>query len=150
MLCPMDVMSSLIDAKIKKYADRKAKRLLELNEFLNSDIAKKCDSEKIRKIICLAQKYYRSVRWLEKNRETMDDTTLLMLKNHRLTRYMNIGNKCLEKETIMMLIRYAVKEKNSDICTTVLNFLFKNYKDEFMSCFVKGNELKVKIEGKSA
>lgn len=150
MLCPMDVMSSLIDAKIKKYADRKAKRLLVLDEFLNSDITKKCDSEKIRKIICLAQKYYRSVRWLEKNRETMDDTTLLMLKNNSLTRYMNIGNKCLEKETIMMLIRYAVKEKNSDICTTVLNFLFKNYKDEFMSCFVKGNELKVKFEGKSA
>ena len=55
-----------------------------------------------------------------------------------------------DKETIMMLIRYAVKDKNSDICTTILNFLFKNYKDVFMECFIKGNELNVKIEAKSA
>lgn len=50
----------------------------------------------------------------------------------------------------MTLIRYAVKDKNSDVRATILNFLYKNYKDEFMECFVKENELNVKIEGKSA
>lgn len=150
MLCPMDVMGSLIDTKIKKYANRKVRRLIELDEFLNADVVEKCDSEKIKKIICLAQEYYRSVRWLEKYKDTMDDDTFLRLKNHRLTRCMNIANKSLEKETIMMLIRYAIKDKNSDVCTTILNFLYRNCKEEFMECFTKGGELKVKIEGKSA
>ena len=50
-----------------------------------------------------------------------------------------------DKETIMMLIRYAVKDKNSDICTTILNLLFKNYIDVFMECFINGKELNVKI-----
>lgn len=80
----------------------------------------------------------------------MSEDTFLILKNNRLTRYMNIASKSLEKETIMMLIRYAVKDKNSDVCTTILNFLYRNYKEEFMKCFTKGDELKVKIEGKSA
>lgn len=150
MFCPMDVMSSLIEAKIKKYSDRKVKKLLELNEFFNPDIIGKCDSEKIKKIIYWAREYYRSVRWLEKYKDTMDDKVFLTLKNHRLTRYMNIVNKSLDKETIMMLIQYAVKDKNSDVCTTILNFLYKNYKDEFMECFIKDNELNVKIEDKSA
>ena len=80
----------------------------------------------------------------------MSEDTFLILKNNRLTRYMNIASKSLEKATIMMLIRYAVKDKNSDICKTILNFLFRNYKDVFMECFIKGNELNVKIEAKSA
>lgn len=150
MLCPMDVMGSLIDAKVKKYADRKVKKLLELDEFLNSDIVEKCDPENMKKFIDSARRYYESVRWLEKHKDTMSEDTFLILKNNRLTRYMNIASKSLEKATIMMLIRYAVKDKNSDICKTILNFLFRNYKDVFMECFIKGNELNVKIEAKSA
>lgn len=150
MFCPMDVMASLIDAKVKKYADRKVKNVLELDDFLNTEIVDKCDSEKIKKILDAAQGYYRSVRWLAKYKDTMDDDTFLKLKKHRLTRYMNIANKSLERGTIKTLIRYALKDENSDICTTILNFLFKNYKDEFMECFIKGDELNLKIEGKSA
>lgn len=150
MFCPMDVMASLIDAKVKKYADRKVKKLLELDDFLNTEIVDKCDSEKIKKILDAAQGYYRSVRWLAKYKDTMDDDTFLKLKKHRLTRYMNIANKSLERGTIKTLIRYALKDENSDICTTILNFLFKNCKDEFMECFIKGDELNLKIEGKSA
>lgn len=150
LFCPMDVMSSLIEAKVKKYADRKVNRLLELKEFFNPDIKKEYSSDTIEKIIHFAREYYKSVRWLEEYKDDMDDDTFLELKNNYLTKYMNKANKNLEKETIMMLIRYAVKDKNSDVCTTILNFLFKNYKDVFMECFIKGNELKVKIEGKSA
>lgn len=150
LFCPMDVMGSLIEAKVKKYADRKVNRLLELKEFFNPDINKKYDSDIIEKIIHFAREYYKSARWLEEYKDEMDDDTFLELKNRYLTRYMNIANKNLEKETIMMLIRYAVKDKNSDVCTTILNFLYRNCKDEFMGCFIKGDELKVKIEGKSA
>ena len=150
LFCPMDVMSSLIEAKVKKYADRKVNRLLELKEFFNSDIKKEYNSDKIEKIIHSARDYYKSVRWLEEYKDDMEDDTFLELKNRYLTRYMNIANKNLEKETIMMLIRYTVKDKNSDVCTTILNFLYRNCKKEFMECFIKGNELNLKIEGKSA
>lgn len=150
IFCPMDIMSSLIDAKVKKYADRKVNRLFELKEFFNPYIAKKYDSDKIEKIMRLIRGYYKSVRWLEEHKDNMDDDTFLEIKNCYLTRYMNIANKNLEKEMIMMLIRYAVKDKNSDICATILNFLYRNCKDEFMWCFIKGTELNVKIEGKSA
>lgn len=150
MFCPMDVIGSMIDANVKKYADRKVKNLREIDEFLNTEILDKCDSEKIKKLICTAREYYRSVRWLAKYKDTMDDDTFLRLKNHRLTRYMNIANKSLEKATIKTLIQYALKDKNSDVCTTILNFLFKNYKDEFMECFIKGDELNIKIQAESA
>lgn len=137
------------EAKVKKYADRKVNRILELKEFFNPDIKKEYNSDAIEKIIHFAREYCKSVRWLEEHKNDMDDDTFLELKNHYLTKYMNIANKNLEKETIMMLIRYAVKDKNSDVCTTILNFLYRNCKEEFMECFTKGGELKVKIEGKS-
>ena len=43
---------------------------------------------------------------------------------------MNHASKSLDQETIMQLVTYALKDDNSDVSSTILNFLFRN-------CFVK-------------
>ena len=67
----------------------------------------------------------------------MDDSTYFSMKNNAMSQFLNKASKNLDQETIMQLIIYAVKDENSDISTTVLNFLFRNYKEEFMNCFTK-------------
>lgn len=50
---------------------------------------------------------------------------------------MNHASKSLDQETIMQLVTYALKDDNSDVSSTILNFLFREHHDEFMNYFVK-------------
>lgn len=118
-----------------KYAGRESH--VPLRNFLNHDVIGKGNKYKKDKVISEAKEYNRTEKWIEKNREQMDDSTYFSLKNNAMSQFLNKASKNLDQETIMQLVIYAVKDENSDISTTVLNFLFRNYKEEFMNCFTK-------------
>ena len=54
-----------------------------------------------------------------------------------MNQFLNRASKSLDQETIMQLVTYALKDDNSDVSSTILNFLFREHHDEFMNCFVK-------------
>ena len=67
----------------------------------------------------------------------MDDDTAMALKNRAMTQFLAKVSKELDQETIMQLVIYATDDDNSDICATILNFLFKMHRNELMNCFIK-------------
>ena len=75
----------------------------------------------------------------------MDYNTYWALKNRAMTQFLNKASNNLDQETIMQLIIYATNDKNSDICATILNFLFKEHREKFMNCFIKSGQNKGEI-----
>ena len=82
-----------------------------------------------------AKKYNKYVKFLESQND-LNESVLYQLKDKAMIQFLNRVSKNLEYETIMQLIDFATKDENKDIRATVLNFLFRHYKKEFMNCFV--------------
>lgn len=94
------------------------------------------------KVIIEANEYNKTVKWLEISREQMSNNTYWALKNRAMTQFINRASKNLDQETVMQLVIYAMNDDNSDICATILNFLFREHRKEFMNCFIKNGQNK--------
>lgn len=137
MNCPMDMMANLIEDGIIDYAGRESR--VPLRNFWNHDIVGKGNRYKKDKVILEAKEYNETEKWLESHKNEMDDGTFFALKNRAMTQFLNKASKNLDQETIMQLVIYATDDDNTDVRTTILNFLFRNYRNEFMNCFVKNS-----------
>lgn len=135
MNCPMDIMADIIEENVIKYADREYH--IPLRDLWNHDVIGKGNKFKREKVISAADEYNKTDKYLESQKDKFDDKTFLTLRNHAMSRFLNRASKNLNQETVMQLVIYAVKDENSDVCTTILNFLFREHKDKFMNCFQK-------------
>ena len=141
MNCPQDIMADIIEQNVIKYAPGREKHM-PLRSLWNCTVIGKGNRYKKEKVIIEANEYNKTVKWLEISREQMDDDTYWALKNRAMTQFINKASKDLDQETIMQLVIYATNDDNSDICATILNFLFREYREEFMSCFIKNGQNK--------
>lgn len=135
MNCPMDIMADIIGHNVIGYADREPH--LPLRNFWNHAVITKGNRYKKKKFIEEAGMYNKTYKWIEKHETQMDDDTASALKNRAMTQFLAKASKELDQETIMQLVIYATDDDNSDVRATILNFLFKLHKDEFMNCFIK-------------
>lgn len=138
MNCPSDIMAEIVEERVLKYAGRESR--LPLRNFWNKGIIGKANRYKKDKFVEEAVKYNRTYKWIEGHEKEMDDDTVSALKNRAMTQFLAKVSKELDQETIMQLVIYATDDSNSDVCATILNFLFKLYKDEFMNCFIKNGQ----------
>ena len=138
MNCPMDIMAEIIEEKVIKYADRESH--LPLRNFWNHSVIAKGNRYKKNKFVEEVRSYNKSDKWLEKHEAEMDKETFFSLKNRNMTQFLAKVSKELDQETIMQLVIYATDDNNSDVRATILNFLFKLHKDEFMNCFIKNGQ----------
>ena len=138
MNCPMDIMADIIEKKVIKYADRESH--LPLRNFWNHSVIAKGNRYKKDKFIEETRSYNKSDKWLEKHEAEMSKETFFSLKNRNMKQFLAKVSKELDQETIMQLVIYATDDNNSDVRTTILNFLFKLHKDEFMNCFIKNGQ----------
>lgn len=141
MNCPQDIMADIIEQKVIKYAPGREK-YIPLRSLWNCAVVGKGNRYKKEKIIIEANEYNKTIKWLESSREQMDDDTYWALKNRAMTQFINKASKNLDQETIMQLVIYATNDDNLDICTTILNFLFREHREEFMNCFIKNGQNK--------
>ena len=74
---------------------------------------------------------------MEKNKDQYPEDGYLNLKLRNMNQFLNKANMNLDQGTILQLVNYALRDDNSDVGTTILNFLFKEHHEEFMNCFVK-------------
>lgn len=138
MNCPMDIMAEIIEEKVIKYADRESH--LPLRDFWNHSVIAKGNRYKKDKFVEEVRSYNKSDKWLEKHEAEMSKETFFSLKNRNMTQFLSKISKELDQETIMQLVIYATDDNNSDVRATILNFLFKLHKDEFMNCFIKNGQ----------
>lgn len=138
MNCPMDIMAEIIEEKVIKYADRELH--LPLRNFWNHSVIAKGNRYKKDKFVEEVRSYNKSDKWLEKHETEMSKETFFSLKNRNMTQFLAKVSKELDQETIMQLVIYATDDNNSDVRATILNFLFKLHKDEFMNCFIKNDK----------
>lgn len=136
--CPMDIMADIIEKRVLKYAGRESH--LPLRNFWNKGIIGTANRYKKDKFVQEAEIYNRTYKWIEGHEKEMDDDTVYTLKNRAITQFLAKVSKKLDQETIMQLVIYATDDNNSDFCATILNFLFKLHKDEFMNCFIKNGQ----------
>lgn len=138
MNCPMDIMAEIIDEKVIKYADRESH--LPLRNFWNHSVIAKGNRYKKYKFVKEVRSYNKFDKWLEKHEAEMSKETFFCLKNRNMTQFLSKVSKGLDQETIMQLVIYATDDNNSDVRATILNFLFKIHRDEFMNCFIKNGQ----------
>lgn len=152
MKCPMDILAKTIKKGVIKYPDRTYHE--PLRKYWNRDIKGKGNRYKKDKVINASREYNKSRKWLEKHKNQLNDSTFFALENRAMKQFLNkvtsTKKKYLDQETVMQLVLYATDDDNLDVCTTILNFLFKNYKEEFLNCFVKNNQKMSHIFNKSA
>jgi len=138
MNCPMDIIADIIENNVIGYADREYH--LPLRNFWNCDVIGKGNRYKKEKFIEEVISYNKSDKWIEKHKKEMNDDTYFALKNRNMTRFLaKISNK-LDQENIMQLVIYATNDNNSDVCATILKFLYKEHREEFMNCFIKNDQ----------
>lgn len=138
MDCPMDIMAGIIEDNVIGYADRESH--LPLRNFWNHAVIAKGNRYKKDKFVEEVRSYNKTDKWLEKHEAEMSKETFFTLKNRNMTQFLAKVSKELDQETIMQLVIYATDDNNSDIRATILNFLFKLHKDEFMNCFIKNGQ----------
>lgn len=138
MNCPMDIMAEIIEEKVIKYADRESH--LPLRNFWNHSVIAKGNRYKKDKFVKEVRSYNEFDKWLEKHEAEMSKETFFSLKNRNMTQFLAKVSKELDQETIMQLVIYATDDNNSDVRATILNFLFKIHRDEFMNCFIKNGQ----------
>lgn len=135
--CPMDIMAKMIEDNVIGYADRESH--LPLRKLWNYAVIEKGNRYKKDKFVEEVTRYNKSDKWIESHKKEMDDDTFFSLKNRNMTQFLAKVSKELDQETIMQLVIYATNDDNSDVCATILNFLFKEHKEEFMNCFIKSS-----------
>lgn len=135
MNCPMDIMAEIIEEKTIKYADREYH--IPLRNLWNHDVIGNGNRFKREKVISAAKEYNKAEKYLESQKDKFDDKTFLTLKSRAMSRFLSRASKNLDQETVMQLVIYAVKDENSDVCTTILNFIFREHRELFMNCFQK-------------
>ena len=138
MNCPMDIMADIIKQGIISYADRE--KQIPLEEFLNPNIKGKGNRFKEEKVINAAKSYKKTSDWIESHKSDFKDSDYLALKNNAVSQFLNRVSKTIDQETVMQLLKEAIKEENGDVTMTILNFLYKEYKEELLKCFKKTNQ----------
>ena len=133
MQCPMDIMGKIIEENVIKYSPGRENHI-PLRDFF---VKHKGIGNRYKKnrVIEESRKYNKYIKFLESQND-LNESVLYQLKGKAMMQFLNRVSKNLEYETVMQLIDYATKDENKDIRATVLNFLFRHYKKEFMNCFI--------------
>lgn len=136
MKCPMDIMARIINSDVIKYPDDREKQI-PLKDFLNPDIKGKGKKFKEEKVINAARSYKKTNDWIESHKSDFKDSDYLALKNDAVSQFLQRVSKTLDQETVMGVVKEAIKKENSDVTMTVLNFLYREHKRELLKCFEK-------------
>ena len=136
MKCPMDIMARIINSDVIKYPDDREKQI-PLKDFLNPDIKGKGKKFKEEKVINAARSYKKTNDWIESHKSDFKDSDYLALKNDAVSQFLQRVSKTLDQETVMRVVKEAIKKENSDVTMTVLNFLYREHKRELLKCFEK-------------
>lgn len=138
MNCPMDIMAEMIEQQTG-YSERVSHVLI--RELFNKKIKGKANKYKFNKLIEESKKYNDTVKILasSKRKGRLEDDELYKLKRRQMELFLRKASKNLDQITIIQLVNHALMDSNSDVMGTLLNFLYFNYREKFLNCFVENS-----------
>lgn len=138
MNCPMDIMAEMIEQQTG-YSERVSHVLI--RELFNKKIKGKANKYKFNKLIEESKKYNNAVKILSasKRKGRLEDDELYKLKRRQMELFLRKTTKNLDQITIMQLVNHALMDSNSDVMGTILNFLYFNYREKFLNCFIENS-----------
>ena len=112
-----------------------------IRELFNKKIKGKANKYKFNKLIEESKKYNNAVKILSasKRKGRLEDDELYKLKRRQMELFLRKTTKNLDQITIMQLVNHALMDSNSDVMGTILNFLYSNYREKFLNCFVENS-----------
>ena len=131
----MDIMAESIEKNVIKYAPRESH--IVFRDLLNKSVKGKGIRYKKEKVISEAEQYNKTDKWIESHRTSLNRNTYFLLRQKAISQFLYRADNNLDQETVMQLVIFAIRNDNSDICGSILNFLYRNYRDEFLNCFIK-------------
>ena len=134
----MDIMAEMIEQQTG-YSERVSHVLI--RELFNKKIKGKANKYKFNKLIEESKKYNDTVKILasSKRKGRLEDDELYKLKRRQMELFLRKASKNLDQITIIQLVNHALMDSNSDVMGTLLNFLYFNYREKFLNCFVKNS-----------
>lgn len=138
MNCPMDIMAEMIEQRTG-YAERVSHILI--RELFNKKIKGKANRYKFNRVVEESKKYNDTVKILasSKRKGRLEDDELYKLKRRQMELFLRKSSKNLDQITIIQLVNHALMDSNSDVMGTLLNFLYFNYREKFLNCFVENS-----------
>lgn len=149
MNCPMDIMAEIIEEETIQYPDRVSRMLL--RDLFDKDLKKiKADNRKIDNLVELVRGYNDTMKDIRTDYGLdEEDKAYYELKNRVLDKTLKKfgridkdGNTNLDQIVVAHLTLMAMRDSNSDVRNTILNFLYQMAPKLFLKCFVK-NEQKI-------
>lgn len=135
--CPMDIMGKLIMEQTRSYASRTAVtniRDLVTKETKKSKVKNRYSRDKF---LDAVEQYRNKVRELKASTKDKDSKAYHQEWQWIENSLVRSANKGLDKCGVQCLVNIATKDENSDICNTILLFLYKERREELLNCFVE-------------
>ena len=135
--CPMDIMSKFITEQTRSYASRTA--VINIRDLVTKETKKsKVKNRYSRdKFLDAVEQYRNKVRELKASTKDKDSKAYHQEWQWIENSLVRSANKGLDKCGVQCLVNIATKNENSDICNTILLFLYKERREELLDCFVK-------------
>ena len=109
--------------------------------FFAQKIKGKANRYKFNRVVEESKKYNDTVKILasSKRKGRLEDDELYKLRRRQMELFLRKASKNLDQITIMQLVNYAITNSNSDVMGTILNFLYSNYREKILNCFVENS-----------
>lgn len=147
MNCPMDIMAEIIEEETIQYPDRVSRMLL--RDLFDKDLKKiKADNRKIDNLVELVRGYNDTMKDIRTDYGLdEEDKAYYELKNRVLDKTLKKfgridkdGNTNLDQIVVAHLTLMAMRDSNSDVRNTILNFLYQMAPELLLKCFVKNEQ----------
>lgn len=135
--CPMDIMGKLITEQTRSYAPRTS--VINIRDLITQKTKKSKVKNRYKrdKFLNAVEQYRNEVRKLKASTKDKDSKSYHQEWQWIENSFVRSANKGLDECGVQCLVNIATKDANSDICNTILLFLYKERREELLNCFVE-------------
>ena len=134
--CPMDIMSKFITEQTRSYAPRTS--VINIRDLITQKTKKSKVKNRYKrdKFLNAVEQYRNEVRKLKASTKDKDSKSYHQEWQWIENSFVRSANKGLDECGVRYMVNIATKDENSDICNTILLFLYKEHREELLNCFV--------------
>lgn len=135
--CPMDIMSKFITEQTRSYAPRTS--VINIRDLITQKTKKSKVKNRYKrnKFLNAVEQYRNEVRKLKASTKDKDSKSYHQEWQWIEKSFVYSANKGLDECGVRYMVNIATKAENSDICNTILLFLYKEHREELLDCFVE-------------
>ena len=133
----MDIMSKFITEQTRSYAPRTS--VINIRDLITQKTKKSKVKNRYKrnKFLNAVEQYRNEVRKLKASTKDKDSKSYHQEWQWIEKSFVYSANKGLDECGVRYMVNIATKDENSDICNTILLFLYKEHREELLDCFVE-------------